>query len=187
MAKKSNSVKSRAIAVVVVGLLVIGITIWKTYPRPSKRLLIDPSSAKFMHCPECMTESRCVPNSLDKECIHCGSEKGQVPTAESIKGSQTKSAYGKLVAFVLPEMVFLIAAFYYMVRPAAETGEEKFRYTRCPNCSQKLRYREAQIDNVGACSKCKRAFRFPEGVPFEIILDGGDPNAKPIEDEEDEE
>jgi hypothetical protein len=188
MRKKDNSLWWRAGIVLGVGLIIIGVTAWKTFPRRSRQSMIDPSTAKYMHCPECMAESRCDPNALDKDCLYCGADKGMIPTVESVKTSQTKSAYGKLVGFVLPEMLVLLAAFYYVIRPGADTGEEKFRFTRCPYCSQKLRYREAQIDNLGACSQCKRAFRFPEGVATEQTLDGG-AKAEDVEDdyEEDEE
>ncbi|MFO0821812.1 MAG: hypothetical protein U0792_01625 [Gemmataceae bacterium] len=186
MPKKNNSLKWRAGIVLGVGLIIIGVTAWKTFPRRVRQSMIDPSTARFMHCPECMAESRCNPDALDKECVYCGSEKGLIPTLESVKTSQTKSAYGKLVAFVLPEIVLLLAAFYFVIRPHVDTGEEKFRFTRCPYCSQKLRYREAQIDNLGACSQCKRAFRFPEGVAAEHTLDGG-AKVLAVEEEEDDE
>lgn len=186
MPKKDNSLKWRAGIVLGVGLLIISITAWKTAPRRVRQSMIDPSTAKYMHCPECMAESRCKPEALDKECVYCGSEKGLIPTLESVKTSQTKSAYGKLVAFVLPEIVILLATFYYVMKPHVDTGGEKFRFTRCPNCSQKLRYREEQIDSVGACSRCKRAFRFPEGVVAEQILDGGSVADVEEEEEDDE-
>lgn len=186
MRKKDNSLKWRAGIIIGVGLLIIGITAWKTAPRRVRQAMIDPASAKYMHCPECRAESRCDPAAIDRECVYCGSEKGLIPTLETIKSSQTKSAYGTLVAFVLPEIVVLLATFYFAMRPRLDTGEEKFRFTRCPNCAQKLRYREEQIDSLGACSRCKRAFRFPEGVPSERILDGGTDEPEVEEEEEDE-
>lgn len=186
MGKKKISVRWRAGIVLGVGLLIISITAWKTAPRRTRQSQINPQDAKFMHCPECKAEMSCVPQKLDDECVYCGYDKGLVPTMESLKTMQTKNPYGRLVAFVFPEIVILLAVFYYALRPHADTGEEKFRFTRCPNCSQKLRYREAQIDSIGACSRCKRAFRFPEGVPSERILDGTPETEEVLEEEEDE-
>jgi len=163
----------RAGVVLALGLLIVGFTVWKTYPRTSKRAL-PTAQTKYMHCaePECMAESRYDLEGFDKPCPLCGSDKGMIPTDVSLKDMAAKSKYGRLVSFVLPELVVLLTALWFVLRPR-ESSAENYRYMRCPNCAQKLRYREAQIGSLGACSRCKRAFRFPEGTTQEKDLDGG--------------
>jgi hypothetical protein len=162
----------RAGAVLAVGLLVVGFTVWKTFPRKQKLSLDDYARAQYMHCPECNHESRYDPEAVDQACRQCGYDGGHVPTEKSLKESATRSPYGQLVAFLLPELVVLLTALWLVLRPRDGVADE-FRHMRCPNCGQKLRYREAQVGSLGACSRCKRAFRFPEGTPREADLDGG--------------
>jgi hypothetical protein len=175
----------RAGVVLTVGLLIVGFTVWKTFPRKQKLSLNDYAKAQYMHCPECNHESRFDPDGVDKACLQCGYEDGHVPTEKSLKETATKSPYGKLVSFVLPELVALMTALWLVLRPREDSAGEGFRYLRCANCGQKLRYREAQIGSLGACSRCKRAFRFPEGTSREKDLDSG--KAEEQVDEEAEE
>ncbi len=170
-----KSTQVRAGLVVVLGTLIMGITVWKTYPSTGKRVLLDISKAKYMHCPECEAESSFALDKLDKACLQCGYDKSEMtPTQESIKKVAQKSPYGKMVAFLLPELVVFLGALWFVLKPKEGGGGEEFRYMRCPNCNAKLRYRAAQVGAPGACSKCKRAFRFPEGTPTERELDGAD-------------
>jgi uncharacterized paraquat-inducible protein A len=169
---KLRPVAVRAGLVVVVGILVLGFTVWKTLPGKPKRSLIDPSQAKFMHCPKCQTESRYTPGGVDKPCPQCDYDGGLNPTVESLKEGGPGNRYARMVAFLLPELVAVLAALWLVLRPRPTSDEIAYRYMRCPNCSQKLRYREVQVGSVGACSRCKRAFRFPEGSVREQELDG---------------
>jgi hypothetical protein len=162
----------RAGLVVVAGVLVIGVTVWRTHPGKPKRSLLDPSQSKYMHCPECLTETRFSLDAVDKPCMQCGYDSGLTATAESLKDSKQGSRYSRMIAFVLPEFVVFLGALWFVLRPRPDQGESGYRYMRCPNCSQKLRYRQAQVGGVGACSRCKRAFRFPEGSVREQELDG---------------
>ena len=77
-----------------------------------------------------------------------------------------------MLAALLPELIIFMAAVWFVLRPRAGNGLVAYRYMRCPHCAQKLRYREAQVGALGACSRCKRALRFPEGSPGEKELDG---------------
>ncbi len=161
----------RGAIIFTIGLLVMGLTAWKTYPR-QKRSLAPPANAKYMHCPECMAETSFDESKLDSVCMACGQEKGFVATTESLKTMSAKSPYGKMVAFLLPEVLVLLGALWYVLKPSEHAVGEVYRYMRCANCNQKLRYRETQVGQMGACSRCKRAFRFPEGTPRERDLDG---------------
>jgi hypothetical protein len=169
--KKINTRAVRAAIVLVIGFTVIGITLWKTIPRNS-RSQVPPTNAKFMHCPDCKTEVPFEITKIDDICMTCGSEKGWIATRESIKEGTAKSPYGRMVAFLLPEIVVLLGLLWFVLKPRASGYREMYRYMRCQNCSQKLRFRAAQVGQLGACSKCKRAFRFPEGTPREQDLDG---------------
>jgi DNA-directed RNA polymerase subunit RPC12/RpoP len=164
----------RAGLVVLLGVLVLSLTAWKTHPGKPKRSLLDPSKSKYMHCPECDAESAFSLDDVEKPCMQCWYDGGLVATADSLKNSKQGSRYGKMVAFLLPELVLFLAALWFVLRPRPDQGEVGYRYMRCPNCSQKLRYREAQVGGMGACSRCKRAFRFPEGSVREQELDGGE-------------
>jgi hypothetical protein len=174
----------RAVIVVAIGLVLILGTVWRTYPR-QKRLGANLSKMGYMHCPDCQAESRFEEDKLDEPCVKCGSEKQMVPTELSIKEVGTESKYARMAAFVLPEVCVLLTALWFVLRP--RHGEaEAFRYMRCANCGQKLRYRAAQVGAPGACSRCKRPFRFPEGAQREIELDGAAAIAE-VEEEEEEE
>src|SRR4051812_30332151 len=105
----------RAGIVLVLGLLIIGLTLWKTYPRKPRRSLIDPAQAKYMHCPECQTEMSFSADKLDNECVYCGYGVGLIATIESLKKSSGKSPYAKLVTFVLPELVVLLTALWFIL------------------------------------------------------------------------
>jgi hypothetical protein len=170
--KKFNTAPVRAGIVLVIGFLVIGITAWRTYPRAGKHRAAVPADAKFMHCPKCLNEMQYDPMAMDNECLLCGYDKGFEATVESIKQTGTKNAYGRMLAFLLPEVVVLLGSLWFVLKPRAGGYQEEFRYMRCQNCGQKLRYRKAQVGQLGACSKCKRAFRFPDGTPREQDLDG---------------
>jgi hypothetical protein len=160
--------------VLVVSLLVIGFTVWRTYPRTTKRSLLDPN-LKYMHCPECRTETRFDMADVDKPCKQCSYDQGLVATEESIKVSSPRSGYGRMAAFLLPEMIVVLAALWLVLKPHAVHGES-YRYMRCPNCGQKLRFRTAQIGLLGACTRCRKPLRFPEGTRQEHDLDGGTPD-----------
>lgn len=162
----------RAGVVLVVGVLVLGFTAWKVAPG-KKRTLVDLAQAKFMHCVECQTEVRFDADGLEKACLECGSDKGFVATTASLKEGGGDGASGRMVSFLLPEIVLLLGALWFVLRPRDGDREELYRYMRCANCGQKLRYRAAQVGAMGACSRCKRAFLFPEGTQRETDLDGG--------------
>lgn len=158
--------------VVVVGILVVGITVWRTHPGREKRPAINSAKAQYMHCPACQTEVRFDENKLDGECIQCGSTKGLAATEESIKKTGTKNRYGRMFAFLMPELCLFLTVLWFVLRRRPDAASEAYRYMRCAHCSQKLRYRTEQVGAPGACSRCKRAFRFPEGVHREEELDG---------------
>ena len=169
---KLKPAQVRAAIVLAVGLLIIGFTVWRTFPHIRKPSLLDPKKYKFMHCPECDAETRFDLDGVDKPCKECGYEKGLIPTEESLKIASAKSPYGKMVAFVLPELILLLGALWFVLKPRA-ADLETFRFMRCPNCSQKLRYRSTQVGNLGACSRCRKPLRFPEGEIEETAIDGG--------------
>ena len=162
----------RAGIVVAVGLLIIGFTVWRTYPGRLKRPPVNYAKAQYMHCPKCLAEARFDEEKLDSACLHCGADKGMVATEESVKKTGTKNGYGRLMAFVMPELCLFLTALWFVLKQRPDAEVEAYRYMRCANCSQKLRYRAAQVGAPGACSRCKRAFLFPEGAPREEDLDG---------------
>jgi len=79
--------------------------------------------------------------------------------------------YPKLIGFLLPEIVVLLVALYFVLKPREGNTQDIYRYMRCPNCTQKLRFRKVQVGSVGACSRCKKPFLFPEGTLRETELD----------------
>jgi Zn ribbon nucleic-acid-binding protein len=107
----------KATVLVVLGVLIIGFTVWRTHPGRQKRPVVDYSKAKFMHCPECNAEVRFDEEKLDLECVQCGATKGMVATEESLKQSSTKSRYGRLIAFVMPELCLLLTALWFVLKP----------------------------------------------------------------------
>jgi DNA-directed RNA polymerase subunit RPC12/RpoP len=162
--------------VVVLGLLIIGLTVWRTHPGRQKRPIGNYAKAQFMHCPECRAEMRFDEKKLEAECPQCGAEKGMVATEESATKAGTKSRYGRMVAFVMPELCLFLTALWFVLKPRPDAENDEYRYMRCANCSQKLRYRTTQVGAPGACSRCKRAFLFPEGTQREEDLDGATVN-----------
>jgi hypothetical protein len=169
--------------VVALGIGVIGFTVWRTYPHATKKVsLLDPN-LKFMHCPECETEARFDIADVEKPCRQCGYELGLVPTVDSIKLQSARSPYGKMVAFLVPEILVFLAALWYVLKPPPVTVEN-YRYMRCSHCGQKLRYRAVQIGALGACSRCKKPLRFPEGTANEKVLDGAAPEELSAEEGE---
>jgi hypothetical protein len=174
----------RAGIVLVAGLLVMGFTVWRTYPRiSSNRSLLNPN-LKYMHCPECRTETRFDVGDVDKPCKQCSYDKGLIATEESIRERSPQSAYGRMVAFLLPEFILVMGALWFVLRPPP-VRPDSYRYMRCPDCGQKLRFRVAQIDLLGACTRCRKPLRFPEGTTKEEDLDGSPPQEDfEYEDEE---
>lgn len=168
---KWTPTRIKAAVVIALGVLLVGITIWRTHPGRQKRTSIDYAKAKYMHCPQCNAEVRYEDSKLDAECVQCGSTKGMVATEETIKQQGTRSRYGRMIAFLMPEVCLFLTALWFVLRPRPDAGSNEFRYMRCAKCSQKLRYRTAQVGGAGACSRCKRVFVFPEGVPREEDLD----------------
>ena len=102
--------------VVVIGLLIIGITVWRTHPGRQKRQVGDYSKAQYMHCPECKAETRFDEKRLDTECLHCGADKGMIATEQSVKKTEGKSRYGRLVAFVMPEICLFLTALWFVLK-----------------------------------------------------------------------
>ena len=97
----------------------------------------------------------------------------RIATEESIKKKGTgPGPYPKLIGFLLPEIVVLLVALYFVLKPREGNTQDIYRYMRCPNCTQKLRFRKVQVGSVGACSRCKKPFLFPEGTLRETELDG---------------
>jgi hypothetical protein len=174
--KKFNTAMVRAAIVLTIGIVVIGITAWKTYPRKAKATTIPAGEAKFMHCPDCDMEQPFDPKWLDAPCAACGSEKGWVLTRESIttasENNTSTGARARMIAFLLPEVVVMLGALWLVLRKRTYEQKEEYRYMRCPQCNGKLRYRAVQVGLLGACSKCKKPLRFPEGTPREQDLDG---------------
>ena len=73
-------------------------------------------------------------------------------SAASIKKVAAKSRYARMVAFLLPELCVLCVAMWYVLKPRPSDEHDLYRYMRCTNCGQKLRYRKQQIGSPGACS-----------------------------------
>jgi ribosomal protein S27E len=162
----------RFLIVLVLGLVVMGTTAWLTYPRKPKRSLAELSQYRYMHCPDCKHEGSFAQDALDKPCPVCGSEKGLVPTLESVKGKAESSPYTKMTAALFVEVVVLMGAVWLVLRPRDRSGEAAYLRMRCPKCGQKLRYTEDHIGQAGACRKCKKVFVFPaESLPEEVGSD----------------
>src|SRR5262245_3679747 len=77
-----GSMNRLAIAIVVVGTLTIGITIWQTLPKKRSTAVVDPSKYRYMHCPDCQREQIYSPTASDM-CLRCS--KRMIPTAESVR------------------------------------------------------------------------------------------------------
>jgi hypothetical protein len=169
---KWNPTTVRAALVALLGVLVVGLTVWLTNPNRQKRAAVNYAKAKYMHCPECRAEVKFDDAKMDLECIQCGASKGMIATEQSIKETGTKSRYARTLAFVMPEICLLLTLLWFVLRPRPGAEGEEYRYMRCARCSQKLRYRATQVGAPGACSRCKRAFLFPEGAQREEDLDG---------------
>lgn len=153
--------------VIVVGTLVVGGTIWATWPDPPKSI-DDASKPKFLYCKQCGREKPYSPAEKDQVCLYC--DRPMVATSESVKQKYRGAGpYSQMVMVVFAEVIALMFAIWIVARPRTYTPEEEFIYHFCESCNQKIRYRERQIGLMALCPRCKRPFTYPELDPYETI------------------
>lgn len=157
--------------VLAIGGLIIGGTIWRTFPRTPKSIG-DPAKFRYMHCPECHRESMYSPDGIEKPCMYC--DKPLVATVESIKVTGTHSPLRRMLAYVLVESVALMGAVVYLLYNPPPPPDMEFYYTRCPNlkCNRKMRYAANRAGAEVQCPLCKTKFLNPT-LEEQAEADGG--------------
>ena len=159
---------TKLVLVLSAGAIGLGTTAWFTYPKKAKWSLASAAKYRFMHCQKCGHEVSYSGDDLEKACVQCESEKGFVPTVESVKAKgATTSPYWRMSSFLFVELVAWLGAIWLVLRKRRDPGAVVYLLTRCPKCSQRLRFAERQAGQPGACRRCKKAFLFPKDSPRE--------------------
>lgn len=146
-------------AVLVLGVLVIGGTVWALKPQPVKA---DPNKVQYLYCRNCEKEFMFerTKQDLKDPCPLCG--KLRTPLNESIKKTQLKNPYTKMMTFAFIEFVAVLGALLFVLRRRESNPDDDFNYTHCPKCRQKIRYTDRQVGKEAVCRRCKTVFEFPE-------------------------
>jgi predicted amidophosphoribosyltransferase len=146
------------------GALVIGATVWLTYPSSTSSFISDPSKYQFMYCPHCDKEEKFDLDKFANGCKKCGSE--FVPTEKSIAATgRPPSPYVRMFMLIFAELLVTMAAVWFIGRPRSRDPEEDYLYINCVKCKQRIRYRVEQVGQMAMCRRCKRPFRYPEPAP----------------------
>jgi len=157
----------KLIAILVVGAIVMGVTVWRFHAaRPPELAKED---RKFMHCSKCGQEMPYEVRRFEQDCVFC-SEKGPlVATKESLKKTGLPpSPFVQMIPALLIEVTLLAGAVYwYASRRKKILPEEEELIFECGGCRRKLGYKVSKIGQMGQCPRCKRRFIFPEMAPEE--------------------
>lgn len=154
--------------VLVAGAVAVGVTVWITYPRANK-FIGDPSQYKFMHCPKCRKETVFDLDKFVEGCARCGREMVATKNSGAVDGSQPSPVF-RTFSLVMLELIVVMAAILFVTRRrGAKYEEHEFYYMRCPNCRQKIRYRERQVGQPALCPRCRKPFVFPAVDPYAVM------------------
>jgi hypothetical protein len=147
--------------VLTAGAIVVGATVWFTYPSSTSSFISDPSKYQFMYCPQCGKEEKFDLDKFAHGCKKCGSD--FVPTEQSIAVTgRPQSPFVHMFMLVFAELLVIMAAVWFISRPRAHDPEDDFLYINCGKCKQKIRFRRDQVGQRAMCRRCKHTFIYPQ-------------------------
>lgn len=152
--------KLQLLAVLGLGSVLIGLTVWATSPRPAQP---GKEKYRFMHSPKCGREFAYNAAMANKPRSRCGREHLLEPTTYSVaQAGGPRNPYGGMFVSVYAELTLLLAAVWCVTRPvkAAATPEVVYSYTRCGKCKRKLRFAAEKEGSKGQCPRCKTGLIF---------------------------
>ena len=126
----------------------------------------DKSRYKFLHCNICKLEIGYSEMLDGKQCMKCIAPKPVgyfVATENSIKsGSGDGSPWVWFYLAASIEVFGSVGWIVYLLYLPVPDPTTTFYIYSCPNCNHRMRFRRTSLGHLGACSKCKRPFRFPD-------------------------
>ncbi len=174
--KAARSFRKRWIQVVVIlfsGLLALGLTDLILAPKESPGKAKDPSKYKYLHCNICKLEMSYSKEMDSKQCPKCVAPKPVgyfTPTVNSIKtGSGDSSPWRWFYLAAAIETLSMLSGIVYLLYLPVPDPSTTFYVCQCPNCNQKMRFRQGSLGQIGVCPRCKRPTRFPN--EYEAVLE----------------
>lgn len=119
---------------------------------------------KFLHCDQCKMEMSYNRELDGKKCPRCQPPNVGflIPTKESIRGGEGASPYRWFYVAAGLEALATLGAVVYLAYLPVRDPTQIYYVFNCPECDQRLRFREVSLGELGQCPRCENILRFPD-------------------------
>ncbi|MFO0803814.1 MAG: hypothetical protein U0791_11935 [Gemmataceae bacterium] len=141
------------------GLLIMALSVFVLAPKRVPR----PKDPKYIFCPKCEYETRYEAKLDGEPCPKCPEDPvgTLIGRDVSIKEVAQKSPWKWVYLSIALEAIATTGVVVYLLNRTGGSSATIYYVFRCPHCGQRLRFRQASLEGLGQCSRCKRPVRFP--------------------------
>jgi uncharacterized paraquat-inducible protein A len=149
----------------VTGAFAVAVTARILIPRSAAGIKDKEAAGyKFLHCNQCMLELAYNAELDGKRCPKCQPPRTGffVATKDSIRsGGDVSPNRWFYVAAGIEALATLGAVVYIAYLPTRDPTQIYYVF-HCPECDQRLRFREVSLGELGQCPRCENILRFPD-------------------------